>query len=397
MKRREFCRQIAIVGGAAVLAPLLKSCTPDNDPAAISGVNHTVSPSPAAEATRRPTRTPLPAGTAGADPSQTPERTPTDTPQTDPTAAPSATPSASATAAAPAATVALVNTTNRAEGVRRAIELLGINPVRGNRVLLKPNYNSADPSPGATHHDTLQSLVLQLNELGARSITVGERSGMGATRAVLEQMGVFGLGDELGFDTVVFDELEDDDWFVQQSADFHWRSGFAVPRILLDSECVVQTCNLKTHRFGGHFTMSLKNAVGFAALELDGSDYMGELHNSPYQRQMIAEINTVYSPSLIVMDGVEAFVNGGPDRGSIVSPSVVLAGNDPVAIDAVGVAILRLFGTTPEVSEGTVFQQEQIARAVELGLGIDSPDRINLVTADPESEAYANEIYHYLS
>ncbi|MFN2105778.1 MAG: DUF362 domain-containing protein [Candidatus Promineifilaceae bacterium] len=390
MKRREFCRHIAILGGTVVLAPLVKGCTPYVDPTATSESGPQAVPSPTAGATQRPTRTPLPTGTAKIDPTHTPEPAPGDTPQ------PAATTTASVTPVASAASVALVKTTNRAEGVRRAIELFGLNPVRGSRVLLKPNYNSADPAPGSTHHETMQSLVLQLNELGARSITVGERSGMGATREVLEQMGVFSLGDELGFDTVVFDELEDRDWILRQSADFHWQSGFAVPRILLDSECVVQICNLKTHRYGGHFTMSLKNGVGFAASKLGSKDYMNELHNSSYQRQMIAEINTAYSPSLIVMDGVEAFVDGGPARGTVVSPSVVLAGNDPIAIDAVGVAILRLFGTTPEVSRGTIFQQEQIARAVELGLGIDSPERINLITADPESEGYANQIRQFL-
>jgi hypothetical protein len=54
------------------------------------------------------------------------------------------------------------------------------------------------------------------------------------------------------------------------------------------------------------------------------------------------------------------------------STHVVLAGTDRVAIDAIGVAILWLFGTTPEVSRGKVFEQEQIARAVELGLGVTS-------------------------
>ena len=41
-------------------------------------------------------------------------------------------------------------------------------------------------------------------------------------------------------------------------------------------------------------------------------------------------------------------------------------------------------------------QQEQIARAVELGLGVDSPDKIELVTDDPESAAYAEEIQQIL-
>ena len=112
---------------------------------------------------------------------------------------------------------------------------------------------------------------------------------------------------------------------------------------------------------------------------------------------MIAEINAAYAPDLIVMDGVEAFVTGGPAKGKKVEAGVVLAATDRVAIDAVGVAILRLFGTTKEVSQGRIFDQEQIARAVELGLGVDTPERIQLVTADPESRDYATQISQVLA
>jgi uncharacterized protein (DUF362 family) len=71
---------------------------------------------------------------------------------------------------------------------------------------------------------------------------------------------------------------------------------------------------------------------------------------------------------------------------------VLLAGSDRVAIDAVGVAILRLLGTTTEASRRRIFEQDQIARAAELGLGIKSPDQIQLVTDDPESEAFAIQV-----
>jgi uncharacterized protein (DUF362 family) len=63
-----------------------------------------------------------------------------------------------------------------------------------------------------------------------------------------------------------------------------------------------------------------------------------------------------------------------------------------VAVDAVGVAILRLLGTTPAVSEGPIFAQEQLARAVEMGLGAGSGEEIELVTGDDDSDAYAVEV-----
>ena len=144
--------------------------------------------------------------------------------------------------------------------------------------------------------------------------------------------------------------------------------------------------------------MSLKNSVGMVATGLAGygNQFMDELHNSTHQRKMIAEINTAYDPALIILDGVEAFTAGGPAKGRLVAPEVVLAGTDRIAIDAVGVALLRYFKTTSIVAQGPIFQQEQIARAVELGLGIDSPYKINLVTEDTKSAAFAEKIQEIL-
>jgi uncharacterized protein (DUF362 family) len=99
---------------------------------------------------------------------------------------------------------------------------------------------------------------------------------------------------------------------------------------------------------------------------------------------------------LIVMDGVEAFVDGGPDVGKKVKPQVVMASADRIAIDAVGVALLRYFGTTREVSSGPIFELEQIERAVELGLGVERPEEIELLTADDASTGFAAEIQSIL-
>jgi uncharacterized protein (DUF362 family) len=235
--------------------------------------------------------------------------------------------------------------------------------------------------------------VQQFRAMGADAIMVADRSGMGNTRGVMESKGVFELGEELGFETVVLDELPPSDWEIVQPKGSHWTRGFPFPRFCLEAGAIVQTCCLKTHGYGGHFTMSLKNSVGMVASHLDGAhDFMNELHQSRSQRKMIAEINVAYTPALVVMDGVSAFVSGGPARGKLVSPEVVVAGTDRVAIDAIGVALLRHFGTTAEVSKGPVFQQEQIARAVELGIGIDDPGKIEWLTPDEESEAYAAQI-----
>ena len=287
--------------------------------------------------------------------------------------------------------VALVSTRDRGEGVRKVIDLLGLKSFRNKYVVLKPNFNTADPTPGSTHNDTLRALVLALQQMGAKEITLAERSGPGdSTRSVMERKGISKLAQELSFKISNLEEAGPEGWSKIEPTDSHWSQGFHFPRIYLEAESIVQTCCLKTHAYGGHFTMSLKNSVGLVPLR--GYPYMGELHSSSYQRQMIAEINTAYSPDLVVLDGVEAFTDGGPDHGTKVEADVMLAGTDRVAIDAVGVAILRLLGTTPEVNNGAIFEQEQIARAAELGLGVPSAKQIQLVTGDTRSEAMAVQV-----
>jgi uncharacterized protein (DUF362 family) len=144
--------------------------------------------------------------------------------------------------------------------------------------------------------------------------------------------------------------------------------------------------------------MSLKNSVGMVAKRNLRHDhnFMDELHSSGHQRRMIAEINTAYTPDVVVLDAVEAFISGGPAQGKRVAPQVIVAGRDRVAIDAVGVALLRHHGCKTEVSKGKVFHQEQIARAVELGLGVDGPDKIEFLTGDTESAAYTEQIQDIL-
>jgi len=296
--------------------------------------------------------------------------------------------------------ISLVKTSNRTEGVTRAIKLLETNPVKGKDVVLKPNFNTADPAPGSTHIDTLRSLINNLKEMGAGKITVAERSGPGdTTHHIMQTKGVLHMAKELGFDILDLQAMEKDGWVLVKPEDSHWKDGFLFPKIYREAESIVQTCCLKTHQFGGHFTLSLKCSVGMVPPGLHTPHeypYMSELHGSPHQRKMIAEINTAYSPDLIVMDGVEAFVDGGPHIGTRVKADVMLAGTDRVAIDAAGVAILRLLGTTPEVSAGPVFAQEQIARAAELGLGVTSPNQIDIVTDDAESTEYAVKVKEVL-
>jgi uncharacterized protein (DUF362 family) len=290
--------------------------------------------------------------------------------------------------------VALVRTNDRAAGIRKAIDLLEMGSVGGQELFLKPNLNSADAFPGSTHVETLTALVKLIQEQAPAKITLGDRSGMGDTQAVMRQKGIDTLASELGLDLVVFDQLGSDAWVLFNPEGSHWSQGFALAGPLLSADAVIQTCCLKTHRYGGHFTLSLKNSVGAVAKTIPGHSYnfMNELHGSAFQREMIAEINQAYQPALVLLDGMEAFIDGGPDRGTKVAPGIILAGSDRVAIDAVAVAILRHYGTTADVRRGPIFKQQQIARAVELDLGVSRPEDIEIVAPDADSAEFARAL-----
>jgi uncharacterized protein (DUF362 family) len=287
------------------------------------------------------------------------------------------------------AKVALVKTSERDIGVREAMSLLDYPDMEGKKVLLKPNFNTSDPCPGSTHNDTLSHLVKEIQERGAKEIVVGERSGPPDTEKVMEEMGIFQLAQELDFDVINFEKIEDKDWVHFDPEGNHWDNGFSIARAAAEAEYFVSTCCLKTHQYGGVFTLSLKLAVGLTPKNL-----MRELHGkrTTDMRKMIAEINQAYETDLIILDGIEAFVDGGPMTGTKKKADLFLASSDRIALDAAGLAVLKELGSNEAIMGTKIFDQEQIKRAVELNLGVASPQQIEFVTPDRPSRQYADKL-----
>ena len=291
--------------------------------------------------------------------------------------------------------VAFVSTEDRKAGVTSSLLALGINPVKNKDVLIKPNFNTADHVPGSTHNDTLVALVEEVWKMGAKTVRIGDRS-YPLTREVMAQKGIVPLMEALDVGIVDFDDLAEKDWVKVNSKDSHWQDGFRVARPILESECLISTCCLKTHQFGGVFTLSLKNHVGVVPTTRHGYSYMSELHSSPHQRKLIAEINAPFKPDLVVLDGIEAFVDGGPATGKRAAGNVFIASTDRVAIDAVGVAILKSLGSNAQIMNTKIFDHEQISRAADLGLGATSASEIDLIAADDQSSDARDKIAEIL-
>lgn len=288
----------------------------------------------------------------------------------------------------------------RATAIRNALSGLGAFDFRDQDVFLKANFNSSDPCPGSTDLETLTVVLRHLREQNCRKITLIERSGMEPTRFVLNRLGVPDIARKFEVTLLPLEEIPADGWRVETLEGSHWERGVEVPGFLMREAKLVQICNLKTHRFGGEFSASLKNSIGLISKYAQSGtahNYMKELHASAKQLSMIAEVNVFYRPMLVVMDAMRVFVDGGPERGDLAYPEVIVASTDRLAIDAVGLALLRLNGAVGPVALGAVFEHEVLKRAADLGLGAKSPDEISFKTSDEPSRRLALQLQTTLS
>ncbi len=287
--------------------------------------------------------------------------------------------------------VVVAREADRARAVAACLDALEFRACEGRGVAVKANFNSEDAFPASTHPDTLAALFATLKARRAGALTLAERSGMGDTRRVLERTGAADVAKKAGARVIVLDDVGRPAWEAFRGE--HWPNGLHAARLFTEAPCAVQTMCCKTHRFGGHVTLSLKNSVGMIAKRLpgDGHDYMQELHRSPHQRAMIAEANLTWRPTLNVMDALEAFVDGGPEAGTRAAPGVFLASDDRCALDAAAIALLREHGMKGPAASGLIARTEQLARALAIGLGA-APTTVEVVPASPAAADVAKRL-----
>jgi len=88
--------------------------------------------------------------------------------------------------------VYVIKTNSRENGIKELLKYFDTGSLLDKRVALKANYNSSDLFPASTHIDTLRALIDSLKEKGA-NLVLAERSGMGDTKRVLVETGVWEL------------------------------------------------------------------------------------------------------------------------------------------------------------------------------------------------------------
>lgn len=204
----------------------------------------------------------------------------------------------------------------------------------GDVVFLKPNYNTADPFPASTSIDFLKAVVELSYDFGAKLVMIGESSTMTLnTRKILGKAGVFGLL-EMKIPPRIY-VFEEENWIKKEIPEARYLKKVSVPEILEKADKLILLPCLKTHKYA-KFTGTLKLSVGFMK-----PSQRVLLHLNLQEK--IAELNKIIHPDLIIMDGRKCFISGGPSKGVVREPGVILASEDRVAIDIEGIKTIQTF------------------------------------------------------
>ena len=235
-------------------------------------------------------------------------------------------------------------------------------PVKGMKVLLKPNFVEPDPAGVVNTHPAVVGAVREaFLRLGAGSVRVAEGPGHERdTEAIVETIR---LRDFLGPLPDLFVDLNLD---AVRAVNLRTRASklkqLYLPCTALEADFIISLPKLKTHHWSG-VTLSLKNMFGI----VPGCCYgwpKNVLHWAGIT-PAILDLNSTVRPDFAIVDGIVGMEGNGPLQGSPKPTGVLILGDDPVAVDA---TCARVMGLAPE-------RIDHLAKAGAL-LGHLRPDKI---------------------
>jgi uncharacterized protein (DUF362 family) len=229
----------------------------------------------------------------------------------------------------------------------------------GDVVFIKPNFNTADPLPASTDIPFLKAVVELAYDAGAKLVMIGESSTMTMnSKKVMEKTGVYELLKMKKPPRIYI--FEEGKWEKKSIKNAKYLKTVHIPEIIDRPDKIIFLPCLKTHKYA-QFTGALKLSVGL----MKPFERMA-LHARNIQEK-VAELNTLFTPDLVIMDARKCFINEGPSFGDVENPNLILASEGRVAIDKEGIKIIQSYkgnslnGIKPE-------RLPQIKHAIDLGI-----------------------------
>ncbi len=230
----------------------------------------------------------------------------------------------------------LVQGEDRTSMVRRAVEALGGMGrfvKKGERVLVKPNVGFATPPRvgATTHPDVVREVVRRCLAAGAAEVLVTDYPTTDADHA-FRVSGIGKAAEDAGARVVLPREGQFRRTTLAGSDLFRDWPMLVVPLDGVDR--VIGVAPVKDHGLAG-VTLGIKNWYGL----------LGGRRNLFHQRihDCLVDLARLIRPTFTILDGTVSMVSNGPTGGSdadLRATRTMIAGTDPVAVDACGVSVL---------------------------------------------------------
>ena len=214
-------------------------------------------------------------------------------------------------------------------------------PVRGKRVLLKPNLVEYESNNVInTHPSVIGAAIQAFQRLGASVVKVAEGPGHRRdTDGLLLDSGLLPFLKES--ETEFVDLNLDDTRRVGLLSHYTGMDSLFMSESVLTCDFLVSMPKIKTHHWAG-MTLSMKNMFGV----VPGVHY-GWPKNLLHWRgisECIVDINSTVYPHFVIADGIVAMEGNGPIQGKPKACGVLVLGDDPVAVDS---TCTRVAGLNP--------------------------------------------------
>jgi uncharacterized protein (DUF362 family) len=211
--------------------------------------------------------------------------------------------------------------------------------VRGKRVVLKPNLVEFDQNTVINTHPKMVHAALEaFRAAGAADVRVAE--GPGHRRVTLD------LADSAGYFSIV---PQFESFFTDLNLDEVTRVNLArpqsklrslyLPNTVLGCDLLVSMPKMKAHHWVGA-TLSMKNLFGLVPGGVYGWP-KNVLHWAGIN-ESIADLHSLFPRTFSIVDGIVGMEGNGPIQGTPRPVGVVVAGADPVAVDATCCRIMHI-------------------------------------------------------
>jgi uncharacterized protein (DUF362 family) len=211
--------------------------------------------------------------------------------------------------------------------------------VRGRRVVLKPNLVEFEPGSIINTNPMLVHAAWEaFRAMGAASVQIAE--GPGHRRNTLDLADAAGYFDQVpGFEDRFTDLNLDDVRRIHPQRQFSRLAKWYLPTTALGADLLVSMPKMKTHHWAGA-TLSMKNLFGVVPSGVYGWP-KNPLHWAGID-ECIADLHVAFPRQFAIVDGIVGMEGNGPISGMPKHSGVIVAGRDPVAVDATCCRIMKI-------------------------------------------------------